>query len=691
MTTGTRDRLLRRCLAPALIVACALPPTLAVAWKARRLRGGADASELAEKRRRLLAAMPTDPPVLINVQSRELPASPDVLGLGKRAVPALERCLSDNIDADVRSICALLLGRFGDRRALPTLWTALDAWEPGVRREVILALRRVPDEGSFGPLMKVFNRQDETSDNRRAVIETLGTLGSPKAVQVLRKELHQEQDEKNDGELRSVAFAAVWRSRHLMARTTLVDDVAFALKSKQTDLVRAAVGAAAELRAPKLVRPLIPLLEHPDSRVRNRAVYALGLIGDRSAQGALLAALPRAREARMLNNIAFALERLDRAAFFQAIAQVMRHKQAIIRLNAAFVLGDVRRPEGLPLLREALKDPSDYVKTSAIVAIGKLKLPEAAALLEPLVTSPNPAVREEAIYAVYDLTNGARRDLVYRLFGDQKNESVRRRAALTLGAAGDERVRDYLLQCLEDRRCGAGELDAFLRQDRDPRVADRVLLTWARERPELTDVLAARRPPGTLTVALSGLDSALAHGEARVARRAFDLVGDLGDRAARPRLAYRFAPEEAWLRVHAAVALARLGETAADATLMGELDNFPASRLPGLAAVVMRIAEPPVRARLTPELKTRAASPDFNLALAAAAIQLHWDPEAAFFRFLEGLASPRVAERDLAEAYLKREKAPKVTWLLRRALAREGRPDTRDRLRQLLDQRERKE
>jgi hypothetical protein len=122
---------------------------------------------------------------------------------------------------------------------------------------------------------------------------------------------------------------------------------------------------------------------------------------------------------------------------------------------------------------------------------------------------------------------------------------------------------------------------------------------------------------------------------------------------------------------------------------MSELDNFPAARLPSLATVVSRIDEPAVRARLVPQLASRATSPDYTLALTAAAIHLHWDVEAAFFRFLAALASPQVAERDLAEMYLRRERAEKLTWLLRRALARETRPYTRDRLRQLLDARQR--
>jgi hypothetical protein len=73
--------------------------------------------------------------------------------------------------------------------------------------------------------------------------------------------------------------------------------------------------------------------------------------------------------------------------------------------------------------------------------------------------------------------------------------------------------------------------------------------------------------------------------------------------------------------------------------------------------------------------------------MAAAAIRLAWKPDQAVFRFLDALASASGFERDLAEGYLTRARERKVTWLLRRMLAREGREDVRDRLRSILDQR----
>lgn len=681
----------RRWIGPAALI-LSLLPALGVAVQAAagdqlgQQAEGEDESPW-QAQRRVLAAMERDPAVLINVTDREMPASPDILNLGKRGTPALSRCLSDNVDGAIRHTCAQLLGRLGDRRALPALQGALEDWEADVRAQAILALGRIPDASSLEPLLKLFRRKDEEPGNRSLILSTLGALSQPKALGVIRQELRRKPAE-GEADLRSAAFEALWMSRHLMARGTLEAEVAAALKSDHAPLVLAATEAAAELRAGRLVAPLTPLLEHQDAEIRNKAVYALGLIGDKSAARALLARLPSVRESRMLNNIAFALERLDPGAFFTSIRQVIEHKQAMIRLNAAFVLGDVKRPEGLPMLEKALSDPNDFVRTSAVVALGKLGTEKAIQPLERFANDPNLSIRQEAIYALHALTGGKRADLIHDKLFNTRNAAVRRRAALELGKVGDRRARDYLIACLEQRVCDAGEVAPYLRADRAPEVSGRVLLAWARGHEDLTDLLAELRPAGTLPIAMSSADAALARRDSDSAKHAVDLVGDLGDAAGKARLAGTLTEAEAWLRVHAAVALSRLGDREADARLLADLDNFAADWLPGYVAVMRRIKEPAVQARFAPELARRAKGPDAEVALAAAAVQLAWDPEAAIFRLLDALAAPSAHERELAALYLRKDRSQKVTWLLRRALSRERREDVRDRLRELLVGRE---
>ncbi|APR83672.1 Hypothetical protein A7982_09021 [Minicystis rosea] len=674
-----------------LVLAAALVPTLGVAVRAVADEPEAKAkTETAEQaKKRVLAAMQGDATALINVTGRELPASPDILTLGRRGTAALTRCLADNADEGVRRSCAAMLGYIGDRSALPGLQAALEDWEPAVRTSVVRALTRIPDASSIDPLAKLFARKDETPEVRGLVLDALGAIGHRKAVAVLRKELGKKPEEGQEDH-RAKAFDALWKSRHVMSRDTLIGDVADALESKNDALVLAATLAAAELRAPKLTGKLQPLMDHANAEIRNKAVYALGLIGDKTAEKALLAKLPGVRDGRMLNNIAFALERLDRDGFYASIRQIVEHKQAIIRLNAAFVLGDVKRPEGLPLLEKALGDPSDLVRTSAAVALGKIGDVKAIPALEKVVNADNPSLREEAIYAVFAISGGKRADLVHDKLFTSTREETKQRAAIALGKMGDTRVREYLLSCLEKRRCRPGQVDHYVHTDKDASVGGRILLDWARGRQSVTRFVADLRPIGALPVATSAAETAVSHAAIDEAEAAIDLVGELGDAEARARLArLKGAPamSDVWLELHTLAALARLGETSADTALLQRMDTIASVSLPRFAGIVGRIKEKAARDRLTAEMVKREKGADVDVALSAAAIHLAWDPDNAVFRLLESLGGAQVKERDLAERYLVRAKDPRVTWLLRRALAREERADVKDRLRAVLDRR----
>ena len=642
--------------------------------------GETPADKLSKKKKALLAGIPKDETVLINVTAREMPASPDILNLGRTGARALARCVSDNVTDRVRAKCANMLARLGDRSALPALQGAVDAWEPSVRSAAIDALRRIPDASSFEPLRKILER-DDLQQHWGDVLLALGALSDTRAMKLLRDKLHATDDKWKP--YQAVAFRALWKSRHLMARSTLVGDVAYALKSKDDALSLEATYAASELRAPDFVEALVPLMQHPNVRTHNRAVYALGRIGNKDAKAALLAQMPKVREARMLNNIAFALERLDPTAFYATAGALVSHKQAAIRMNAAFVIGDVRRPEGVPYLKKSLEDTNDYVRVSAAAALGKLDAPGAIPLLEPLADDKNPALKEQAVYSLLTLSHGKRTDLVHDKLLGAKDPATRHRALLALAKAGDQTVAGDVMKCLELSQCTPKETSGLLQTASSADVPGRLLLAWSRGNFAVTDLVASRKPAGTGALAVSDIESSRSQGRAPVF--AIDLAGDVAERSAEKPLRELLKDDNARLRLHSEVALSRLDVTEADLALFADLDNLAQDRLPAAARLLSRVQEPAARKRLDPELEKRAKGGDIPIALAAAAVRLEWDPEQGVFRFLEALASARGEERDLAERYLVHAKRAEVTWVLRRALAREPRDDVRDRLRKILD------
>ena len=686
----------RRWLAPVLLL-MGLLPTAMMGLQAVSLSDSMARESRWERRKRILAAIPNDAAVLINIEYRDMPASPDILNLGKRSTKALERCLADNVDANNRASCAVVLEALGDRGALPTLRAALEDWDDNVRVRVVSALGAMPDRDSVAPLMKLFKRKDESYFVRAKVLHALGSISDKRVVKLLRDELRARRGEGDD-DMRAEAYAALWQNRHLMARTTLVADTRAALTSDDNDaLVLAATHAAAELRSPRLVAALIPLMEHQSSEVRNKAVYALGRIGDKKATKALLARLPKVRESRMLNNISFALERLDKDAFYASIKKVIQHKQAIIRLNAAFVLGDVKRPEGLPMLEQALNDPSDYVRTSAIVAVGKLgtsseqQTKRAISALEPFAQHPNLSVREEAIYALHKLTKGGRKDLIYnKLFkipSPRRHRQVVHRAAMELGKANDPRMRQYITECLLSGSCAVREVETFFKRHSDEAARGRMMLQWAQGHEHFTGLISELNPEGTLPVAKAVLREAWRRPQSSETRSSLKVLGAVGDSTALELARRRENVQLTWTRLRAQVAQARLGDEAAAERLVVELTNLPTEWLPSYARLLQGIGEAAAHKALGPKLEAKQTDNDVDIALAAAAIRLAYTPEAAIFRFVAAMGSASAYERNLAERYLKKNRSKKVTWLLRRALAREGREDVKDRLRALVEQR----
>ena len=682
--------------------------------------------------RALIDAAGTDPIALVNVSAADMPASPDILFLGKRSTRALERCLSDNADAHLRALCAGMLGTLGDRSALPALHAALGDWEAEVRREVIRALGKLPADQSVDPLLALYARGDEEVGVRHAILRTLGAIGHSKGVALIRRELDKSRKELAGpgGDLRRTALQSLWRCRHRVSPGVIVDEVTRALapprgndrviekmlEANDAELTRDAIAKASQLRSGRFMNALIALIFSPDDKTQNRAIQALGLLGDKRAVPALAKLLPTARNARLLNNIAFALQRLDDRAFTHEIQRMVTHKQGVIRMNAAFVLGDIRQPKSLPLLERSLADPSERVQLEAVRAISKLApAPEAVRLLEKATASKSAGVRETAIqavahhgnersipllekllgqpgqpdemilHAIYRLSAGKRSDLIYeRLFrGD--DDDVRKRAAIVLGKAGDRRVRDYLIACFETDRCGLDDVEAFLRTEKDPVLAGQVLWMWLRGRDDLTDLVGAMRPAGAATLAGNGLDVAVIRGEWPHAGRIATLLGDLHAESERPHLQAAANAADGWFRIRALVTRCRLGDGDAATALLRELDNFPIEWLPELVDALHGLREPDARTRLAGDLERRQGGREPTTALAAAATRLPWTPDAALPRLLAGMTAADVVERETAERYLRHDHTPRVEVLLAERQAKERNPELRARLLRLID------
>ena len=343
-------------------------------------------------------------------------------------------------------------------------------------------------------------------------------------------------------------------------------------------------------------------------------------------------------------------------------------------------------------LERALKDQNDFVRVSALAALGKLDAPEAIPLVMPFVTDKSRTLKKTALFSLLSLSNGQKKDAVYDALvavpsGDAFTEQARLEAALALAELGDRRVLDMVVECLEQQRCGRANVEAYLLAQKTPALGGRVLLSWAKGRSDLTNLVAALRPAGAGLLAASEARSLGPSGSWVRLESAVDLAGAVGDKQALDVFTALSTHQNTALRLHAGVALARLGQPNADAAVFTEFDNLPSSWLPRFSRLLASVDEPAVRERWQPALLQREKVADRALGLAAAAVRLAWQPDPGVFRFLDGLASSSAEERELALRYLQRDQRTVTTSLLRRAYAREGRPFVRDLLRKLLDSR----
>src|SRR5262249_40956375 len=146
-------------------------------------------------------------------------------------------------------------------------------------------------------------------------------------------------------------------------------------------------------------------------------------------------------------------------------------------------------------------------------------------LLERYVDDPNPSLKRAAIYAIYALSGYKRTDLVYDKLLAPPDSPFKVEAAVALGKAGDSRVTQDLLTCLELSQCNFSEVEAFLRTSKSKDVPGRALLAWTKGRSDLTDLVATLKPQGAGPLARSEIQASLAHKAILRALKAIDLTG----------------------------------------------------------------------------------------------------------------------------------------------------------------------
>jgi HEAT repeat protein len=157
------------------------------------------------------------------------------------------------------------------------------------------------------------------------------------------------------------------------AVATLLD----ALSHEKNNHIRVAIlDSLTSLGDPSSVKTIAPLLSDPNTFVRQRAAYSIGLIGGADAEPALLAALPS-------------------------------EKQLYVRtteLQGLSLCGSVR---SLNVVQAALNDPAPSVRAQAIQALRRMPAKDALKALNN-VQEKDPKLKKRVQEAIQEKSKGAR-------------------------------------------------------------------------------------------------------------------------------------------------------------------------------------------------------------------------------------------------------------------------------------------
>lgn len=224
-------------------------------------------------------------------------------------------------------------------------------------------------------------------------------LGEPGTRHLVAR-LGEETDRTHRGRL----VEAV-RSMGPAAIPVLLD----ALASPTWYLVRNALTLLSDLGDAGCVPATIPLLRHPEPRVRRTAVRALWKLGGPVAEPHLLARM-KDTDAETMQEILFALSQLRSEGSLTQVAELAQDKRVLekLRIQALDTLGHIASPRAIPVLLECLRRKGFFslgvggqeapaVRFAAARALAAQGTPEALAALQRVVASEPKGEEREAM------------------------------------------------------------------------------------------------------------------------------------------------------------------------------------------------------------------------------------------------------------------------------------------------------
>jgi HEAT repeats len=193
-----------------------------------------------------------------------------------------------------------------------------------------------------------------------------------------------------------------------------------AIAANSVDAIQAELERAEHLVCAACVDLVMPLVDHPDGRVRQVAAWWL-------ARRAVATQL----QVTMMNRLS--------------------QPDSTAALNAADVLGELRMPSSIPALGAALSNPTYSAPARAAMAkaLGTIGRPAGVSYLTSALSDPQPAVRAASLTALRTVPGFRDGSVAEPLISDG-DETVRAEAAITVGQLKDAGAAAALVGALGD-------------------------------------------------------------------------------------------------------------------------------------------------------------------------------------------------------------------------------------------------
>ncbi|MDR3684975.1 MAG: HEAT repeat domain-containing protein [Geothrix sp.] len=228
----------------------------------------------------------------------------------------------------------------------------------------------------------------------------LELLGDP-MVRRLVVRLGEEADRTRRGRLVEVV-----RSVGSISVPALKD----ALTSPAWFLVRNALTLLSDIGDAGCIPAILPLLGHPEPRVRRTAVRALWKLGGPVAEPHLLAHM-KETDAETMQEILFALGQLRSEGSLPQVTALAQDKRVLerLRIQALDTLGHIASPKALPILLECMRRKGLFnageppaIRMAAAKALAALGTPEASAALQKAADSAPPGEERDTFRRLLD-------------------------------------------------------------------------------------------------------------------------------------------------------------------------------------------------------------------------------------------------------------------------------------------------